>query len=155
MKKTLLILVALISTCAFAQTESCCTEPRLSPYISYGLSVTNSSDFKTSSYTGLEVGAMYDNIGAGIVFGRGSLAGMFKQDDIRNYFYEVKAIGTFPLGSLTGSVILGYGGYIDTKHNFIEYGGGISYSVGRVSYGITGSNWDGITYVTPSITFNF
>ena len=43
----------------------------------------------------------------------------------------------------------------NTKHNFIEYGGGISYTLGSFSYGITGSNWDGITYVTPSITFNF
>jgi hypothetical protein len=153
MKKTLLILAALISTCAFAQNDS--TKTSLAPYVCVGLSATNSSDFKASSYTGIEVGAMYDNIGMGLVFGRGSLDGMFKNDNINNYFYEVKAIGAFPLGSLGGSVILGYGGYIDSKHRFIEYGAGISYSVGKFSYGVMGSNWDGITYVTPSITYNF
>ena len=60
-----------------------------------------------------------------------------------------------PLGDLSGSVIFGYGGYFNSSRNFIEYGAGISYKVKHISYGVMVSNWDGVTYVTPNITYNF
>ena len=149
----ILALICLMSTMV-GQTDS--TNSKITGYISYGLSVTNSSDFKTSSYTGIEGGIMRDNISLGAIFGRGSLAGMGKPtDSIDNYFYEAKISASYPIGSLSGSVLLGYGGYINTKHQFIEYGGGITYNVGKMGYSVMISNWDQVTYLSPSITLNF
>ena len=154
MKKLfILALVCLMSTMV-GQSDS--TKSKITGYVSYGLSVTNSSDFKTSSYTGIEGGIVRDHLSLGAIFGRGSLAGMGKpSDSIENYFYEAKVSASYPIGAVSGNVLFGYGGYINTKHQFIEYGIGLSYTVGKLSYGATCSNWDGITYVTPSITFNF
>ena len=161
MKKFLTIIGLFLATVTFAQTTdstSCCKKEKtpITGYVSYGLSMTNSSDFATSSYTGIEGGIMKGNLGLGVVFGRGSLAGLGKNgDNIRNYFYEAKMTGSFPIGNVSGTFLVGYGGYIDTKHQFIEYCVGISYSVGKFAYGATYSNWDGVNYVTPGITFNF
>lgn len=162
MKKILAIIGLFLATTmtTFSQTTdttSCCSKKTpITGYVSYGLSMTNSSDFATSSYTGIEGGIMKGNLGLGVVFGRGSLAGLGKSgDNIRNYFYEAKMTGSFPMGNVNGTVLLGYGGYIDTKHQFIEYGVGISYTVGKFAYGATYSNWDGVNYITPGVTFNF
>lgn len=159
MKSLLIIIGLLLGTATFAQTDStsCCKKKSpITGYVSYGVSVTNSSDFRTSSYTGLEGGIMKENLGLGFVFGRGSLKGLgSKTDNSQNYFYEFKTFASYPIGNVSGSVLLGYGGYFDSPHNFIEYGVGISYSVGKFGYGATYSNWDGVNYVTPSITFNF
>jgi hypothetical protein len=118
--------------------------------------MSNNSDFNTGSYSSLEFGVIYNDVAAGLVFGRGSLQGVFdKTDNIRNYFYELKVSPSFPIGKVYGNIILGVGGYIDTKHNFIEYGLGVSYTHKKIGYGVSFTNWDGVDYVTPSITFNF
>ena len=159
MKNLLTIIGLFLATMSFAQTTdstSCCKKTPITGYVSYGVSMTNGSDFKTSSYSGIEGGIMKGNLGLGVVFGRGSLAGAFdKTDNIHNYFWEAKMTGSFPIGNVSGTILMGYGGYIDTKHSFIEYGVGISYSVGKFAYGATYSNWDGVNYVTPGITYNF
>ena len=125
-------------------------------YLSWGISVTNSSNFFESSYTGLEGGITYGDFGAGLIFGRGSLSGLgSKGDNIQNYFYEAKTFYSHPIGKFTPSILFGFGGYIATKHNFIEFGAGVSYSVKKMSYGITVSDWDGKPYLTPSVTYNF
>ena len=51
--------------------------------------------------------------------------------------------------------MFGWRQYINTPHSFIEYGGGVTYNVGKLGYGIMVSNWDRVTYLTPSLTFNF
>jgi hypothetical protein len=163
MKKILTIVCLLMASVTFGQnfkkSSPYVKEKKESPidaYVSYGLSLTNSSDFRTSSYTGLETGIMYKNLGAGVIFGRGSLKGLGqKSDNLGQYFYEVKTSASMPLGDLSGSVIFGYGGYFNSSRNFIEYGAGISYKVKHISYGVMVSNWDGVTYVTPNITYNF
>ena len=161
MKKFLTIIGLFLATVTFAQTTdstSCCKKEKtpITGYVSYGVSMTNGSDFKTSSYSGIEGGIMKGNLGLGVVFGRGSLAGAFdKTDNIHNYFWEAKMTGSFPIGNVSGTILMGYGAYIDTPHSFIEYGVGISYSVGKFAYGATYSNWDGVNYVTQGITFNF
>jgi hypothetical protein len=133
-----------------------CSENALNKYISWGVSMSNNSDFNTGSYSSLEFGVIYNDVAAGLVLGRGNLQGVFsKTDNIRNYFYELKVSPSFPIGKVYGNIILGVGGYIDTKHNFIEYGLGVSYTHKKIGYGISFSNWDGVDYVTPSITFNF
>jgi len=161
MKKTILSLSLILITCVsiFGQNDTsnlCPGESKIFPYVSYGLSVTNSQDFKSSSYTSLEGGVMYENLSFGLMIGRGSLAGLgSKQDRITDYFYELKTSASFPLGMLSGSILLGYGGYIDTKHMFIEYGVGLSYTPNKIGYGLSLSNWDGINYITPFICYNF
>lgn len=158
MRKIVVLLTCMWAVSSFAQdsTKCCVNKTPITGYVSYGLSMTNSNDFATSSYTGIEGGIMKGNLGLGVVFGRGSLAGLGKTDDnIRSYFYEAKMTASFPIGNVNGTVLFGYGGYIDTKHQFIEYGIGISYSIGKFAYGATYSNWDGMNYVTPNITFNF
>lgn len=166
MKKILTLICVLFASATFAQSSADTTfNPKVGGYLSVGISVTNGDDFFTSSYTGLEGGITYGNFGAGLVLGRSSLSnngdtlsgerGVNKFENIKTYFYEVKTFYCFPIGKFTGTVLFGYGGYFNTTHNFIEYGGGVSYGVGHFSYGITYSNWDGINYLTPSITYNF
>lgn len=156
MKKLLTIILAVVTLTTFAQKKDSTAKVAIYKYLSVGVSTTNSNDFKASSYPSLEGGIVRDNLGLGVVFGRGSLKGLGKPtDSFDNYYYEVKASGYYPLGSLSGVFILGYGGYFNTSHNFIEYGVGMSYSINKFSYGATYSNWDGQNYVTPSITFNF
>ncbi len=161
MKKIFTIICLMFATVTFSQNLDTTSikakeKSQISGYVSYGLSLTNSSDFRTSSYTGLETGITYKNLGVGVIFGRGSLKGLGqKSDNLSQYFYEVKTSAGFPIGDLTGSFIFGYGGYFNTNHNFIEYGGGFSYTIKHISYGVMVSNWDGVTYVTPNITYNF
>jgi hypothetical protein len=151
MKKILVVLMVMASTMSWGQ----CTEDSLNKYVSWGVSMSNNSDFNSGSYSSLEFGVLYNDVAFGLVFGRGSLNGIFKNDDIRNYFYEVKVAPSFPIGKVYGNIILGVGGYIDTKRNFIEYGLGVSYTHKKIGYGVSFSNWDGVDYVTPSITYNF
>jgi hypothetical protein len=154
MKKIIFIISVLINTITFAQCDT--IKDCLSPYISYGLSVTNGDDFKNDSYTSLEGGVMCDNFGIGLALGRGSLDGMWSNSDkIKHYYYEIRMYASYPMGLLTGSFILGYGGYFNISHNFIEYGFGVSRSMGKVSYGVCYSNWDGTHYLTPNVTYNF
>ena len=109
MKNILIIICLFLATVTFSQTTdstSCCKKEKtpITGYISYGLSMTNSSDFASSSYTGIEGGIMKGNLGLGVVFGRGSLLGLCKNgDNIRNYFYEAKMTGSFPIGNVNSS----------------------------------------------------
>jgi len=161
MKKMLTIMLCAIASITFGQNDSVCSGSckNVYGYVSAGLSLTNTtpSNFKMLNYASIEGGIMVDNLGLGLVFGRGSLLGLGSStDNIKNYFYEVKGSGYYPIGgSLTGVIVLGYGGYINTKRNFIEYGVGMSYSVNKFSYGVTYSNWDGGNYLTPNICLNF
>ena len=153
MKKTLIIAMFILNINLIAQTDS---TKKFGSYASIGISVTNSNDFKTTSYPSIEGGVMYKNLSIGAIIGRGSLYQIGKSDDnIKNYFYEIKATGSYPIGILNINGILGYGGYFNTPHNFIEYGLGLSFSKGKMGYGVTYSNWDGSNYLTPSITLNF
>lgn len=152
--KKVLFLITLISSSLLAQSDS--TKSNVSGYLSASVSVTNSSDFKASSYPAIEGGIMSKNLGLGLVIGRGNFKGIGKSSDaVSNFFYEAKVTGSFPIGAVSGNLILGYGGYFDTPHNFIEYGLGMSISQGNFGYGVTYSNWDGVNYITPSITLNF
>lgn len=98
----------LLTSQLFSQTDS--TKTKFVPYACLGISVTNSIDFKESSFPSIEGGASYKNISAGIVLGRGNFVGLGdKNDMIGNYYYEGKFTGSFPIGELTGNVIFGYG----------------------------------------------
>jgi len=151
-----LALICLMSTIVFAQTDSTKSKPKATPYVSIGVSVTNSNNFSMTSYPSFEAGICAKNLGLALVVGRGNFYQLGSPSDkIENYYYEAKATASCPIGILTGTVLLGYGQYFNVKHNFIEYGGGFSYTEGRMGYGVIYSNWDGVNYVTPCITLNF
>lgn len=159
---------------ALSDTTSVSTS-KYTPYVSLGLSVSNGNDygdnqnkygFNESSYPSLEVGVTRQNLSAGIALGRGNLKGLgSSQDHIRNYYAELRVVPSFNLGVVSANLIFGVGSYFGKStlagttttvdSVFIEYGTGISYSKGNYSYGLAYSNWDGIDYVTPSVTYNF
>lgn len=137
-----------------------------SKYIALGLSISNGNDygdntnkttFDEASYPSLEFGFSRENISLSGVIGRGNLLGLGTHDDkFSNYYWEVKATPTFPLGIVTASIIFGAGSYFnnDKGNTFIEYGSGISYTVNKFTYGICYTNWDGVDYITPNISYN-
>lgn len=160
MKKIIIIALCVItSLSAFSQadsTKSCCHKPAISGYMSASISVTNGTDFKMSSYPALEGGIMYENLTFGVAAGRGNLSGIGKSDDVlSNYWGEAKVYASFPIGKVNGSVIFGYGAYFNTSHNFIEYGVGVSYTAGKLGYGVSCTSWDNTVYISPSLTLNF
>ena len=153
MKKLLLLIACMWFINALAQDSTKCN---VGKYVSWGLSLSNNTDFNTGSYSSLEFGIVKHDVAAAVVFGRGNLDGIFRSGDVlSNYFYEIKVSPSFPIGKVCGNIILGYGGYFNASHNFIEYGLGVSYTHNKLGYGVSFSNWDGFDYVTPSITYNF
>ena len=160
MKKVILLaFTCLITLTATSQNDTTKVKEKtkLTGYTSLGFSTSNGNDFNAASYVAVEAGAMYGNVSLGAIFGRGNLVGFGKKNDVLgNYYYEFKAAGYVPIsGPLSANVIFGWGGYFNSNHRLIEYGAGLSYTVRKFGYGVTYSNWDGVNYVTPSITFNF
>lgn len=158
MKKILSLLFLLSSFLMVSQeTKKDSLSSKLNPYASIGLSISNTNDFTLGSYPSLEIGLMGKNISAGLIIGRGSLKGLGeKNDDIANYFSELKTSVSIPISKKVGAYgLLGLGTYGNFKHAFIEYGAGFSYSFNKLSYFVQSSNWDGVWYVTPGITLNF
>ena len=163
MKKITFLLIAIISFTLNVNAQSDTSKIKVSEYISTGISVTNGDKFSDNNYGWIEGGIGIKNFSAGIAVGRVSLGNRINykdsvsslKEDARNYYWELKAYGNFPLGVLSGNVILGYGGVFNSTHNFIEYGIGISYSKKVIGYGISISNWDNVYYVSPGISVNF
>lgn len=168
MKKlfTVLAIFATLLTTAQCHTDSTSGSQSsglsFAPYVSFGVSMTNTNpstgtSFRSSNYMSLEGGVCYGNLGLGAVLGRGSLKGSFASDDhIMNYYTEVKSTVTQSIGNVNVTGLFGYGCYFSAnQHNFIEYGVGMSYNLNKFAYGATFSNWDGLNYVTPSVTYNF
>lgn len=183
MKKIILLAILLVSVMTFGQkrlvgtTASTQTETTVdttatskvkwSKYIAIGLSISNGNDygdntnvttFDMASYPSIEFGFSRENISLGVVIGRGSLRGLgTNKDKFTNYYWEVKAVPSFPLGVVNANLIFGSGSYFnnDKGNTFIEYGTGISYTNGNYTYGISYSNWDGVDYITPSLSYSF
>ena len=153
MKKILVLVMCMWALGTFAQDSTKC---EISKYISVGISLTNGDNFLVDAYNSAEFGIVYKNLGVGAVLGRGTLKGLgSKNDSFDKYFYELKVSPSFPIGILSGNLILGYGCYFNITHMFIEYGFGTSITQDKISYGLSYSNWDGVNYISPSITFNF
>lgn len=153
--KNIIILttIILISCSQLVAQDTTQTKPTF--YTCIGISLSNGEDFTKVCFPSIENGIMYKNFFGGLVFGRGNLYGMLSEgDNIENYFYEGKIGAYFPIGVLTGVIYGGYGGYFK-PYNFIEYGGGITYTYKKVSFGLVYSNWDNVNYLTPSITYNW
>jgi hypothetical protein len=175
--KNLFTILAIFATlfasaqCHTDSTAACCSKPKFTPYVSFGVSMTNvkqemdkpRQDWYNTSYFGFEAGVTHKNLGLGLVLGRGSFSGIDKDfsgvnkgSDLRgNYFAEVKSTVTQPVGNVNVTALFGYGTYFTSDRTFIEYGVGMSYSVNKFAYGMSYSNWDGVNFVTPNITYNF
>lgn len=134
MRKLFYVLFAFIALTVTAQAQE-----TKSNYVSASLSLANafSSDgqeqFSQSTYASVEYGIVRKGVAYGLAVGRGQLNGDVVSnttgENFRNYFWEVRVQPTFPLGSVTGSVILGAGSYFATSDaGFIEYGLGVSKS---------------------------
>lgn len=160
MKKLFYVLIALIVLTVNVQAQE--TKKEKTNYVSASLSLANADgqNFSQSTYASVEYGIVRNNVMYGLAVGRGQLNGDLisntSGENFRNYFWQIRVQPTFNLGSVTGSVILGAGSYFATSDaGFIEYGLGVSKSYGDLSYGLSYSNWNGVNYVTPSITLAF
>ena len=160
MKNLFYALISFIAVTVTAQAQT------KSNYVSASLSLANAGSgqnhqsFSQSSYASLEYGVLRKGVMYGLAVGRGKLNGDVMsnttEQDFRNYFWEVRVQPTFPMGSVTGNLILGAGSFIGTSDaGFIEYGVGVSKSYGDLSYGLSYSNWNGVNYVTPSVSLAF
>ena len=139
----------------------------------------NKTTFDEASYPSVEFGFSRENLSLSVVLGRGNFRGLgnhnyisgyesnkdlpnygepiYTSDNFGKYYWEVKATPTFPLGVVNASIIFGAGSYFSNEvgNTFIEYGSGISYTVGKFTYGVCYTNWDGIDYITPNISYGF
>lgn len=166
MKKIILLLSLMLTSTIFAQ-EATTETPKVSYYTSVGVSipnlnstsvengntVTTNSQFTDVAYPSLEFGVTKGNLSLGAIVGRGSLN--FSEDAIRNYYYELKSAVSQPVGNANVYALFGVGNYVDQNHIFVEYGAGLAYSPSKLGYFVQASNWDGIWYVTPGLTYNF
>jgi len=166
MKKLLLGFLLLFTTLIFSQEKDIdSTNVKWSKYIALGLSVSNGNDygdntnkytFHESTYPSVEFGFIRENLSLSGVIGRKNFKSLGNHvDGIKNYYWEVKVTPTFPLGVVTANVIFGVGTYLNNQvgNGFIEYGSGITYTVGKFTYGVSYTNWDGLDYITPNVSY--
>jgi hypothetical protein len=154
MKKVVLVLaLSLMTSVMFAQKDSTNVVSKFTTYIGVGLSLPNGNDFTNESYPSVEVGVMRNNYALGLVVGRQNFN--FSEDDISKYYFEPKVTVSLPIGLLNLNGILGWGMYINTPSSFIEYGAGVSYGAGNLTYGLIYSNFDSVNYITPNISYSF
>lgn len=161
MKKITFIILVLLTKISYAQSDSIEIEsPKISKYLIFGVSISNGK-FSSSSHPSVEAGIMKKNICLGLVAGRSCFfnesgnSHIQVDDNIREYFGELKTTILYPINNINCLVLLGVGGFIKTNKAFIEYGGGISYNRKILSYRITLNNWNKINYITPSLVINF
>lgn len=152
MKTILLFAIMLVSTLTFAQDE---TKQSVTPYIAAGLSMTNGNDFTANTYVSVEAGVMVSDWSVGGVFGRNNLISN-TPETIDNYWWEIKTAFSYSLNVVSIYGVIGLGAYIDRDNGmFIEYGGGVSKELGNFGLFVQATNWDGIWYVTPGLSYSF
>lgn len=156
MKKMLLIFAAAMTfLSANAQTDTTWGKV-LNCYAAASLSTSGGDNFEQISYASAEVGVCHKNMSFGFVSGRGSLAGFsYSTENIGNYWFELKTSASVQLGVVKGYALAGWGQYYNSHHRFIEYGVGLSYSVGKFDLMAQVSNWDKVVYVSPGVAYNF
>lgn len=166
MKNLFYALIAFIALTVTAQAQTQETnKSKTTYYVSAGLSMsTFDSEFAKGAFPSLEVGFTRNDVSYGLAVGRAALKGFANSEDVlQNYFYELKVTPSVSLGYLNANLILGVGGYVngggksdtDSNSTFVEYGAGLSKTFGDVTYGLSYSNWDGVDYVTPSVSYSF
>lgn len=147
------LILSILLSCTFinAQTD---TTKSFNFYVAASLSTTNGNDFALNSFASIELGLCVKNFNIGGLVGRGDL-NFAKTDDISNYWYEIKIAASRPFGSAKCFILAGWGQYFNTGQSFIEYGGGLSYSISKFDLCLQVSNWNKTFYVSPGIAYNF
>lgn len=150
MKKLVLLIALFASVLTFAQETK---ESKFNPYVAAGISIGDSSGdtFANTSYFSAEVGVMYENLAFGAVIGAQSFS---SANSLSSYYYEGKIAVYKSLGYVDGYGVLGVGSYFGEGTVFLEYGLGISKEFNDFGLFIQVSNWDGVTYITPGISFS-
>lgn len=159
MKKILIALALTFSTACMAQEADTTKSCGLDFYVAAGLSIgnTGAGTFAGTSYPSVEFGFMKGNWALGLVGGRGS-NDFSTQDRASNYWWEIKNAVYFPIAKsdMSAYALFAVGNYISTKTVFIEYGAGFSYMpTDHLGLFIQASNWDGLWYVTPGLSYSF
>ena len=128
----------------------------LATYVATGLSVSNTgeSTFGQTSYPSVELGWNKGSLSFGLVVGR-SDNNYSGKDKLSNYWWEVKTALSIPVGSYSTYGLLGLGNYMSTDKVFIEYGLGFSHTWDQFSLFSQISNWDGLWYLTPGVSYTF
>jgi len=154
MKKIVCFTIVLLSISSYAQPDST-KKKSLDCYFAGSVSMSTGDNFKQNSYPSLELGVCHKNLAFGLNLGRLNFdESPYVIEKIDNYYFELKSMAYFPVGSLKGYVIAGWGQY-KPDHSFIEYGGGIAYSIKNIDLVLQISNWDRIVYLSPGIAYNF
>jgi len=156
MKKFILMSLLALSlsiTTMNAQTKK--PEEPFTVYMSGGISISNGNNFQNNAYPSLEVGIIEKNVTFGINVGRSSLN--FEGSDYSsNYYLELRNTASADMGPIQIFTITGIGNYFNNPRFFIEYGLGLSYPISdHCSFTTSVSNWDGTTYLSPGLTYNF
>ncbi len=151
MKKIFLLLAFTLSLFVNAQEQT--TDKKYTFYSATGISVTNTDDFQNDSYVSTEIGVIRENLSFGAVLGRNNLSD-FGKENFENYWVEAKVTTYKNLGTVDGFLLLGVGSYIDNGNLFIEYGFGLSKTLGDYGVFVQASNWDSKDYVSAGVSFN-
>lgn len=161
MKKVILALAVMAGISMSAQDKGT-TPPKKNQFISINTSIPMAH--AANPYPSIEFGHVTDDVAYSIVFGRGDFDKMFSNKDmIKHYFLEYKIVPTTSIGKLTLGAVIGAGAYLggsDKSNNkrqpfFGEIGGVATYNVKQFGIGVSFTNWDGVNYLTPSITYNY
>jgi hypothetical protein len=126
----------------------------LSLYIAGFGSVSSGDTLKLVSYPSAEIGICYKNLSVGLNGGRNNFD-FTKKDNAQNYYLEIKTTVSSQIGCVKGYLIFGYGMYMNSQHNLIEFGSGITYSISNIDLSIQVSNFDRTDYISLGIARNF
>lgn len=165
MKKLVLSLAALLGTVVMSAQEvktAPVAQSITTHFVSVSTSIPTVSNAK--AYPSIEFGHTTNDVSYSLVFGRGDFDKMFSGgDNIKDYYLEYKIVPSTTIGRMTFGAVIGAGTYLghSAKSNnmrqpfFGEIGGVASYSIKKFSVGVSFTNWDGLNFLTPSITYNY
>lgn len=146
MRKVILIGALLLGTSAVAQDNSF--------YASVGISTASGDNFKSASYSSVEVGRMWDNFALGVCAGSSDL---HFEGGPGGYWWEAKGSIYFPVKTFQWYFLAGAGNYIGTDRTLIEYGGGITRQIGQTPlyWFLQASSWDSNAYTSAGFSVVF
>jgi len=156
MKKIIgILLLVSCFLCNSLKAQDSVSYSPVSMYVSGSISLSAMDNFKDGTYPSIEVGACYKYFGLGLNVGRGRLTNMFSDlDSGSEYYWEIKSTASYSVKKLKLFLLFGYGQYFISRNSLIEYGGGVSYPIKNFDIGMQMSSFDGVAYVSPSITYN-
>jgi hypothetical protein len=163
MKKITLSLLALFGTIAMSAQENQRATPPRTHFVSVSTSIPVSNSAK--AYPSIEFGHTTNDVSYSLVFGRGDFKNMFSssKDQLKDYYVEYKITPSTNIGNLSLGFIVGAGSYLgsSTKSNslhqpfFGEIGGVVSYKISNCYAGVSFTNWDGVNFISPSLSYYY